>query len=177
MSSLNIEFVSFDTEEKTNSKGSKYTQGLVTYRAFGKLNEKSLMSFGAQADVFHYFNNGKVSKGDNITIQVIKNDKGYNDWVSIGEGGGEVKQAAKSGGNPTPRSTYETPEERALRQVLIVRQSSVSSAIEFFKLNTKKVPAVQEVVEVAKFFEQYVFGKNSTPQSDGGLAEMSDDVV
>ena len=66
---------------------------------------------------------------------------------------------ATSKPSTSPKSTYETPEERAKRQVLIVRQSSLSSAIELLKTD-KKSPTVPEVLQVAKQFEAYVFGND-----------------
>lgn len=166
---MQIEVLSTSVEDK-----GKYKQLEVAYKGSdGKVSSKKIMSFAAP-DVFKVLSNAK--QGDSFDVTTVKNDKGYWDWTSAtsGTGSGSVKAATTA--SPAPRSTYETPEERANRQVLIVRQSSVSSAIEFYKLNAKKQPSTQEVVEVAKFFEDYVFGKNTTPKSDGGLSEMNDDI-
>ncbi|UOF80634.1 hypothetical protein [Caudoviricetes sp.] len=55
----------------------------------------------------------------------------------------------------SPKSTYETPEERAKKQVYIVRQSSITNAI-----NLKGSKAtVAEILDVAKQFESFVFGE------------------
>jgi hypothetical protein len=62
----------------------------------------------------------------------------------------------------SPRSTYETPEERAQRQILIVRQSSLSSAVALLTTGAKTAPSAQAVVDVAKEFEAYVFGVTSS---------------
>jgi hypothetical protein len=56
--------------------------------------------------------------------------------------------------NASPKSNYETPEERAKRQVLIVRQSSLSSAIALstaLKFKDKK-----EVLSLAEEFVAFV---------------------
>lgn len=67
--------------------------------------------------------------------------------------------AAKSGG------TWETADERARKQVLIVRQSSISSAVEYAA--TKKVPpTVEEVIEFARAFEAYVFSEDDVEEPD-----------
>lgn len=166
---MQIEVLSTSVEDK-----GKYKQLEVAYKGGdGKVSSKKIMSFAAP-DVFKVLANSK--QGDFFDVTTVKNDKGYWDWTSAtnGSASGFVKAATTS--SPTPRSTYETAEERAARQVLIVRQSSVSNAIEFYKLNAKKQPSTQEIVEVAKFFEDYVFGKNTTPKSDGGLSEMTDDI-
>ena len=43
-------------------------------------------------------------------------------------------------------------------QVYIVRQSSISAAIDTLKTD-KKNPSKEEVVELAKYYESYVFGQ------------------
>lgn len=166
---MQIEVLSTSVEDK-----GKYKQLEVAYKnGDGKVQSKKIMSF-ASPDVFKLLSSSK--QGDSFSIEAVKNDKGFWDWKSASAGAAPAAKA--SGASPTPRSTYETAEERAQRQVLIVRQSSVSSAVEFLKLNSKKVPTVQEAIEVAKTFENYVFGKADTPQSAEArsIAEMEDDI-
>jgi hypothetical protein len=59
---------------------------------------------------------------------------------------------------PAPRSNYETPEERAQRQVLIVRQSSLSSAVAMLTAGAKTPPKVEDVLALASRLEGFVFG-------------------
>lgn len=165
---MQIEVLSVSVEDK-----GKYKMMEVAYKSDGKVTSKKVMSFGNAADVFKRLTNAKP--GDTFDIKSEKNDKGYWDWISISDGTGSMT-AAKPAGNATPKSTYETAEERANRQVLIVRQSSLSNAVEYLALNTKKVPSVQEVVEVAKFFESYVFGKQDTPE-DLSMESLESDVL
>jgi hypothetical protein len=165
---MQIEVLSVSVEDK-----GKYKMMEVAYKSDGKVTSKKVMSFGNAADVFKRLTSAKP--GDSFDIKSQKNDKGYWDWVGISDGTGSMT-AAKPAGNATPKSTYETAEERANRQVLIVRQSSLSNAVEYLALNTKKVPSVQEVVEVAKFFESYVFGKQDTPE-DPSMESLESDVL
>ena len=65
------------------------------------------------------------------------------------------------------RSTYETAEERAKKQVYIVRQSSVSSAIAALSVGSKSKLGANEVIEEAKKYESYVFGTASFPNATG----------
>jgi hypothetical protein len=68
------------------------------------------------------------------------------------------EQASKTGPIASPKSTYETAEERAKKQVYIVRQSSIGHAIELAKHNSPKGnSSFTEVLELAKIFENYVF--------------------
>lgn len=71
----------------------------------------------------------------------------------------------------SPKSTYETPEERAARQVMIVRQSSISSAVAALKLDKAALNAF-DVLEMAKVFEAYVMGQDKT----NSFMDMEDDV-
>lgn len=166
---MQIEVLSVSVEDK-----GKYKSMEVAYKGTdGKVTSKKMVSFGSQEAAYKTLSTAK--QGDVFQIQSAKNDKGYWDWIGIEQGAGtSVVTAAKPGGNATPKSTYETAEERANRQVLIVRQSSLSNSIEFLKLSGKKAPAVPEVLEVAEIFESYVFGKKSAPASI--FDDMPDDV-
>lgn len=74
-------------------------------------------------------------------------------------GGPQMATGGATKPTTSPKSTYETPEERARRQVLIVRQSSISSAVEFVNGLTKTAEHTPEkVVEVARIFESFVMG-------------------
>lgn len=167
---ITVEVLSVSVEDK-----GKYKLAEVAYKdAAGKVTSKKLMSF-TYPDVYKAFTDAK--QGNVFQVETQKNDKGYIDWISVATGGAASAAPAARSGNATPKSTYETAEERAVRQVLIVRQSSLSNAVEFLALNPKKVPTPQEVVEVAKFFESYVFGKQDTPNVDGPLEELENDII
>lgn len=164
---MQVEVLSVSVEDK-----GKYKLAEVAYKGSdGKVTAKKLMSF-TYPEVFKAFTNAK--QGEVFNVESQKNDKGYWDWISISTGGGSVS-AAKPSANASPKSTYETAEERATRQVLIVRQSSVAQAVAFLALNPKKVPAPQEVVEIAKYFESYVFGKQDTPVDS--FEDLESDVI
>lgn len=72
-------------------------------------------------------------------------------------------------GKPVPtKPTYETPAERAERQILIVRQSMVKAAIDFVNGQQQEV-GVSEVLKIAQQFEAYVL-------SLGSVADMENDI-
>lgn len=170
---ITVEVLSVSVEDK-----GKYKMAEVAYKGSdGKVTSKKLMSFN-YPEVFNSFANAK--QGNVFSVEMVKNDKGYWDWTTAttgGAAGGATAKASPAPGNSSPKSTYETAEERANRQVLIVRQSSLSNAIEFLGLNQKKVPSVQEVVEVASFFEGYVFGKTSKPEVADEFAGLESDII
>ena len=180
---MNITILSIDIKTVPTAKGS-YQTADVAYKnnSFqGKVEGKKVMSFGATKDSFTTL--AQAQPGQTYEVTIVKNDKGYNDWVSMAQaqpGAASpvaTPQASAVGKAPaaTPRSTYETPEERAQRQVLIVRQSSLSSAVALLTAGAKTPPSAQAVVDVAKEFENYVFGIVGTATDSGGIADMQSD--
>ena len=157
---IQIQFIAVQVEDK-----GKYKQAEVTYKDIGqnKTTSKKLMSFN---NPIVYKTLVDAKNGELYIIDMQKNDKGYWDWISVKSATGvdttntnSDTSAGKT--HASPRSNYETPEERAQRQVYIVRQSSLSNAIELLKTD-KKTPTVDEVIGVAKQFEAYVFGTGNT---------------
>jgi hypothetical protein len=174
---MNITILSVDIKTVPTAKGS-YQTADVAYKnnSFqGKVEGKKVMSFGATKDSFSTL--ALAQPGESYEVTIVKNDKGYNDWVSMAKaeaGANSPAVSAPAGGKApaaTPRSTYETPEERAQRQVLIVRQSSLSAAVNLLLAGAKTPPPVENVLALAKQFEDFVFGK----QALGPISEMSDD--
>ena len=162
---MQIQIVTTSIETKPTAKGS-YQQLEVVYKNLtfqGKVESKKLMSFGAGASSFKALS--ESSAGGVYDITVVKNDKGFNDWTAATMAvPGAAAAAPSSAGKPntTPKSTYETPEERAQRQILIVRQSSVSSACTALGVGAKSPPKVEDVITYAKSLEAYVFGVEDT---------------
>jgi hypothetical protein len=180
---MNITILSIDIKTIPTAKGS-YQTADVAYKnnTFqGKVEGKKVMSFGATKDSFATL--AQAQPGQTYEITIVKNDKGYNDWVAMAQAvAGAASPAPAAGtytaGKPaatTPRSTYETPEERANRQVLIVRQSSLSSAAAVLTAGAKAPPSASAVVDLAKVFEAYVFGVGTTPVDSGSVTDMQSD--
>lgn len=151
-------------EVSVENKG-KYNMATVSYKDLGQLRvaEKKLVSFKAK-EVYEVIKSAKP--GDEFTVTMAKGEQ-YWEWTAIAPRGQAVETPAVSSGtngkaNPTPKSTYETPEERAKKQVYIVRQSSISAAIDTLKTD-KKNPSKEEVVELAQYYEAYVLGKDTVP--------------
>lgn len=174
--SIKIEVISTQNETKPTSKGS-YQLLSVAYKNLtfnNKVEGRKVASFGNTAAAFKELTLAK--QGDVYEIEVVKNDKtGYNDWVnakkSASSSGGTSSQAphTNSASTISRTNTYETPEERAKKQIYIVRQSSISSAIDLLSVGSKSAPAVDDVIKVATQFEAYVFGDE--PDDDSGMPE------
>ena len=176
MSDMQIEIVANPINTVPTAKGSYQVIELAyKNKSFqDKLEGKKVMSF-TNKDVFKVLAEAKF--GDVFNVSRVKNEKGFWDWTAVGSNGAPAAKDPNVGGvvasgsyaapvktgNVTPKSNYETPEERAARQVLIVRQSSVSSAVEFAVAN--KVKDEDEVIRIAKVFEAYVFGKEAKAEA------------
>jgi hypothetical protein len=73
------------------------------------------------------------------------------------------------------KSTYETPEERAIKQRYIIKQSSLSGAINLLTVGAKSPPTVEAVLALADTLVAYVM---ETPEQtvQGDLFKMENDV-
>lgn len=151
----------------------KYKVLEVSYKTpDGKVTGKNVMSFGASKDVFKALQAAKQNEVWKVTAE--KNDKGYWDWTAAERVGHASSETAStptapkaSGGN------WETAEERFKKQVYIIRQSSLGTAVEYLN-HVKKSYDIQEVLNTAKVFEEYVFGKSVVTTTTHG---QTDDVT
>jgi hypothetical protein len=138
--------------------GRSYQSIEVTYKNDqGQVANKKLMSF-SNPSVFNHIKG--LAKGDSLNVQTEKDANGYWQWTGIGGDNSvttETKQTAPATGGRVTGSNYETKEERAARQVYIIRQSSLSTAVELLGTGSK----VADVITTAKEFEAYVFSKES----------------
>lgn len=155
----------------------KYQYADVQYESDGKQQQKKIMSFGPQAKSFITLKN--VQMGEKLAVTIEKNSDGYWDWVKVVRGEANPTKTPSSGVSPSPapnRGNYETSEERFHRQIYIVRQSSISSAIEYLN-HVKKSYEMSEILTVASEFEEYVFGKSAKKDSPvAELIAMEDDI-
>jgi hypothetical protein len=151
--------------------GRSYQSIEVTYKnEQGQVANKKLMSF-SNPSVFNYIK--ELTKGTQVNVTTTKDANGYWQWTGIGGDGSVTTPESKpaTGGRVTG-SNYETKEERAARQILIVRQSSLSSAVEL--LGTGK--SVADVIATAKQFEAYVFGSEANPTKEVNFDDLEDDI-
>lgn len=112
----------------------------------------------------------ELNAGDSFSVQIEKNKAGYDDIVALTKGEPTVEMAAQSAEAPEQKTdqtypargnkyegrssnTYETPEERKLKQRLIVRQSSVDQARQIVGAKAK----VEDIFPVAEQIENWVY--------------------
>ena len=145
---------------ETGKTGRAYQMAEVTYKNLydGKVASKKLLTFNGAYEII---SNGKQSQRFSVTTE--KNSKGYWDWTSAEEFKNEPPITPITGNKvvQAPRSTYETPEERARKQVYIVRQSSITAALGLLTHNKpKETVSPNDVLDVARIFEAFVFDTN-----------------
>lgn len=158
---LNVVVV--EVEEKTGKKDKPYKVANVSYRKDGdpKMQSKMVVSFGKTEKAFlSLVSNGKGS----YDVEMEKNDAGYWDWLSATPAKGEAPKPQQSSGAATftdkqapAKGNWETTEERAVKQRYIVRQSSLSNAIEYFNVTGNKKASIDDVIDVASKLENFVF--------------------
>lgn len=120
--------------------GLKYTKGL-----------KGALETLAPGDAFTII---QEKEGDFWNVKGV--EKGHSDvpYAPKQDGNREMQRVASGGtGSRVTGSTYETPIERAKKQVLIIRQSSVGAAVEH--LGTKAT--IEDVLVEAGKIEEFIW--------------------
>jgi hypothetical protein len=136
------------TEVGPVKKEGKYFVLPIKYDDKGKEFSRKVMSFVA-GDAYKVLKDSKVGEFYNVTIE--KDDNGYWQWPKVEKVEGGTVAETKVG---TVRSTYETPQERALKQIYIVRQSSIANAITLAGVGENNV---ENILDIARRLEAWVF--------------------
>jgi hypothetical protein len=145
-----IKIVEVGSPELKQGPKAKYSVFELSYESEGQLRKRKIMSFAKEV----YATLKGSNPGEHYDIVTKKNGE-YWDWVGATkqEGAGATHAAASTGGGSYGR---ESAEERAQRQVMIVRQSSLGHAVE--ALGPGQTSDVY--IEMAKYFEAYVLDFN-----------------
>lgn len=179
--SKNIQIIGVATSQKANKQGKMNVHMEVAFKDLekGKVDGKTLVDFATDKTVWQTLADSKA--GDTFAIETEKKGDYWN-WVGIARQDAAVGHEKVAEENtsatpvrnyqskPTPARDYETREERQLRQVLIVRQSSLASAVDLLKDHGKQ-PDPKAVLEVASLFEDWVM--RTKPET---IADMADDI-
>jgi cell fate (sporulation/competence/biofilm development) regulator YlbF (YheA/YmcA/DUF963 family) len=174
---VKIQVIASQIETKQGAKSS-YQQLEITYKDLdkNKVASKKVMSFAKPETVFKSLVTAKPT--DVYDIELIKNEgTGYWDWTSATKSTAMAVQASAGTNNiisvpsqPATKGGWETPEERAKKQIYIVRQSSISAAVNALSVGAKTHPKATEVIDYARQLESFVF------ESDKAQAVASKDV-
>jgi hypothetical protein len=161
---MQVTVIDVAQETLSAKNGRTFQQLVVSYKNDkGMAQAKKLVSF-ANPDLFKAAKSW--TKDQIINVKTVKNDKtGYWDWVGLeGETVAESKPTASA--TRVTGSNYETKEERAARQVYIIRQSSLATAVDLLGQGA----STDTVIETAKVFETYVLGNT------GSFDDLPDDI-
>jgi hypothetical protein len=131
----------------------------------GREKKRQMIEFNSGA-AFQKLADSEIGSTWEVSTKPAK-DPQYTDWVDATpiaaeeqeeapKGPGKAVKAKVAGVAAPFKSTYETPEERARKQVYIVRQSSIANAIAYYKDNN--AGTVANILALSKEFEAYVFG-------------------
>lgn len=142
-------------------KEGKYFKFELTYSRDGKPSNRTLVAVGDTKPVFEVLKDSK--QGEVYEIDLRKDGEYYN-WIGCTKG----EALAVKGTSPVPAgttstssfkstNTYETPDERAKKQVYIARMSALAQAV---SICDKDEPP-EDIIEVAKVFESYIMGYGS----------------
>ena len=144
---------------KAGTKGYEVVE--VAYKdPEGKTKGMKVLDF-VQREVFKSLEG--VNDGDILDVEFEQNDKGYWQFKSVQKGqktsmGNSTVANSGQEARVATKGNWETSEERAARQVMIVRQSSLSNTISYFELTKHTKATPEDVIAVAKVFEAFVLG-------------------
>ncbi len=154
----------------------KYTMYELAFKKDGKVEGKKVPDFTIQSGKELLAN---AKQGTKLSVTIVKESakdgKEYWQWKQIEASTGVVANTHTSTGSPAPRSTYETPEERKVKQDFIIRQSSLSSAIGVLTAGAKAPPKSVDVISLAEEFVGFVYGRMES-KVDMNPANMEDDI-
>lgn len=167
MSLIQIQEVT--TERVAKGRGG-YNVANVVYTDGGKNFTKKIMSFSNPAV---YETISKAQAGEQYDVTVTKEGEYYN-WTKIVKAGAASPTSAGSTPNSgrVTGSNYETADERKLKQLYIIRQSSIANAIEYLSKNPRPdrvFSSVTDVLEIAQDFVDFVYGEKDLVEMDSDL--------
>jgi hypothetical protein len=178
---VNVIDVSQEVSKMTKTN-KPYTEIEVTFKsADNKVSNKKLNNLGFDKKVYTTFVSAK--KGDTFEVTSVK-EGDYWVWKDVVPTSAQGTQTASGGGTKAGSgagaersSSYETKEERASRQVLIVKQSSLSNAVASLKTDKGGVVDPNKAIEVAQLYTDWVMGVDtSIGLSKDPLEQEFDDV-
>jgi len=191
---VQIVSIGIDVDVAKNGGGS-YKGCEVIYKSRdGQVNKKGMHNNTFKYNAALLAELKAVTAGDYVHVTSEKNGEFVN-WISVHKvappAPAPTQPAAEFSATATPsgkaptaatvRTTYETPEERAIKQRLIVRQSSLGYALEYLTLQAKSgcdyVPTDRDVMQQAETFfdfiyEQVTVNNDSPNEGENGEPDM-----
>lgn len=181
---MKIQLVSFTTTYEPG-KGNKqgWSRGVVKYINNGEAREHKLVSF-KNPSVWKVLKEAK--EGDTLEVEYSKNEGGFNEWTkaevvehempSVSGGGTAVKGYTAPTTRVVQQRDYETKEERAARQALIVRQNALGNAVAALTPGAKAPLKYAEVISLAEEFVDWIMDTDTVDLAKPDVSDMQDDI-
>lgn len=122
-------------------------------REGGKPSKRTLVAVGDTKKVIEAFREDGA-EGCDFEVKIEKDGEFYN-WVGVEK---MDKSAAPAATAYKGKSTYETPEERARKNVSIARQNALTNAVNYFSAKDGKA-TVDQILSVATEFAAFTLGE------------------
>lgn len=177
---IKVQVLSVQVSTKQGKKAYQNAEVAFKNLADGKVQSKNITQY---SQVFKTA--AEATPGSFYDVVTEKNDNGFWEWVKMDramDGGALPPTAAPAATNaPAGRTTpyvdnRETAEERAKRQVHIVKQSSLDRAVATLSVGAKAPPNRDDVVALAQFYTDWVFNSNEQEQSITDLFDQENDI-
>lgn len=151
MSTIVIKEVSTEFVKKGKAG---YNMASVVYDDNGKRFTKKIMSF-ANPSVYEVVTSAKPE--DVFEVKIVKEGEYYN-WAALTPAAKEDSPKSPAAGRVVGNN-YETADERKIKQLYIIKQSSIANALEYLK-NTQPSGdyGVVDVANIAQEFVDFVYG-------------------
>jgi hypothetical protein len=163
---IKIQVLNVSVNTGTTKTGKPFQTAEVAYKNLtnqGKVESKKVTEYVGAFKVAAQAAAGQV-------YDVMTEKKGeFREWISMERvlDGGQANTApapsapTSVGSTTAYKSTYETPEERAKKQVYIVKQSSLSVAAHLRSVGAKTPPALDDVIADAQKLVDWVLDEGS----------------
>ena len=154
---MKVSIISVSVGTKTGPSGKAYQTAETVYKNLdsGKVESKNITQYSS---VFNTVSDAQA--GQVFNVKTEKNANGFWEWVDCVRAVGETAPVSPNAPSAAPAAksagSWETPEERAAKQVYIVRQSSLSTAVDALSIGAKTPPSAAVVCEYAQQLVEFV---------------------
>lgn len=155
---MKLSIISVNVTSKTSKNGKSYQSAEVVYKNTdsGKVENKNITQY---SEVFKQVADAQA--GQVYNVQSTKDDAGYWQWVKFERVTGETGAVTAAPAAAASKGNWETSEERAARQVFIIKQSSLANAVATLAVGAKAAPNTEQVIAVAQAYTDWVLGKGT----------------
>lgn len=136
-----------NTESKRSANGKSYSLFELTYKSDGQTRTKKVMNF--DRDIYPVLKEAKP--GEVYEVDSVKDGEFWK-WQKVTKV--EGTSAAAPAASTSRTGTWETPEERAMKQIYIARSVALAQAVLVETKNESST--VEDILKTATEFEQWL---------------------